>query len=104
MAYLVARRTREIGIRMALGATAGNVRRLIIGHGWRVTAIGIAIGLPLAILVSLALRSVFVDIGGLDWTIVAGSAGLLAATATVACLAPVRRAMRVQPVEAIRTE
>jgi predicted permease len=104
MAYLVARRTREIGIRMALGATAGNVRRLVIGHGWRVTAVGIAIGLPLAILVSFALRSVFVEIGGLHWTIVAGSAALLVASATVACLAPVRRAVRVQPVEAIRTE
>ena len=102
MAYLVARRTREIGIRMALGATAADVRRLVARQGLRLTGIGLAIGLPLALLVSQAFQSVFVDIGGADAIVIVIAVTLLATVATAACLVPVRRAVRVEPVRALR--
>jgi ABC-type antimicrobial peptide transport system permease subunit len=102
--YTVARRTREIGIRMALGASARDVMRLILGDGLLLTGIGLAIGLPLAVLVSIAFQSVFVDIGGIDVAVLVVATLVLASAATLASALPARRAMKVQPLVALQTD
>ncbi len=102
--YLVGQRTREIGIRMALGASSGDVMHLILADGLRLTALGIAVGLPLAVLVSLALRSVFVDVGGVDVVVLSIATATLAVAALAAGAIPARRASKVQPLTALRTE
>jgi len=103
-AYIVAERTREIGIRMALGATARDVLRLVIGDGLLLAVIGVGIGLPLAILLSLGLRSVFVDVGGIDYAVLIVATAVLAVTALAASAIPARRAAKVEPLTALRTE
>ena len=102
--YVVAQRTREIGIRMALGASSRDVLGLVLRDGFRLTALGIAMGVPLAMLVSLAFAQVFVDIGGLDAGVIATATLVLVAAATLASGVPARRATRVAPVTALRTE
>jgi predicted permease len=102
--YVVSQRTREIGIRLALGATRGDVMRLVLGEGVALTGAGIALGVPLAAVVSLAFTKVFVEIGGFDATIVGLAAAVLAASALAASALPARRATRVAPVTALRTE
>jgi len=102
--YVVSQRTREIGIRMALGASARDVLGLILRDGFRLTAVGIAIGVPLAMLVSLAFTQVFVDIGGLDAGVMAVATVVLVVAATIASGVPARRATKVQPLTALRAE
>jgi len=104
MSYLVTRRTREIGIRMALGADAGNLRRYVMGHGLRLAAIGLAIGLPAAFGLSRLLRRVLFTVGPADPVVFASVALLLAGIAVAACWSPARRATRVDPLEALRAE
>jgi predicted permease len=103
-AYLVAQRTREIGIRMALGAGARDIVRQVLGDGVRLTAVGVAFGLPLAILVSIGFRSVFVDVGGIDLVVLSGATATLSFAAIAASIIPARRAARVQPLAALRSE
>jgi predicted permease len=102
--YVVSQRTREIGIRMALGAAAGDVLRLVLRDGMYVTAAGLALGAPLAIIVSLAFTKVFVEIGGIDPLVIGGAAAVLASAATVASYLPARRAALVTPLKALRFE
>jgi putative ABC transport system permease protein len=102
--YVVAQRTREIGIRMALGATARDVLRLVLRDGLFLTGTGVALGLPLAIIVSLAFTKVFVEIGGFDALVVGSATAMLAAAAAVATLVPARRATKVQPLQALQEE
>jgi putative ABC transport system permease protein len=102
--YVVSQRTREIGIRMALGASARDVLGLILRDGFRLTLVGIAIGVPLAMLVSLAFTKVFVDIGGLDAGVIAVATVVLVVAATIASGVPARRATKVQPLTALRAE
>ena len=102
--YVVSQRTREIGIRMALGASPRDVFGLILGDGFRLTALGVAIGVPLAMLVSLAFTKVFVEIGGLDAGVIVVATIILTAAATFASGVPARRAIRVQPLSALRSE
>jgi hypothetical protein len=102
--FIVAQRTREIGIRMALGATPRDVLGLILREGMYLTVAGVAIGLPLAIFVSVGFTKVFVDIGGVDAALLAGATIVLAAVATIAGAAPARRASRVQPLSVLRSE
>ncbi len=102
--YTVEQRTREIGIRMALGATSRDVRRLMLREGALLTTAGIAIGLPLAFLVSLVFRSVFVEIGGLDWLVLTAATVTLTVAAMFAGAVPARRAAKVQPVTALRAD
>ena len=87
-AYTVALRTREFGIRMALGASPGRVLGLVLRDGAVLTAVGLALGLPLGLLVSLGLRSVFVDVGGIDLVVLAVSMLVLAVAATLAGAVP----------------
>lgn len=102
--YLVAQKTRETGIRMALGAGSREVVAQMMRDGLRLLLAGLALGLPLAIVVSLAFRSVFVDVGGFDAVVLAAATGVLAAAALAASAIPARRAARVEPLTALRAE
>jgi ABC-type antimicrobial peptide transport system permease subunit len=102
--YVVSQRTREIGIRMALGASRRDVLGLILRDGFRLTGIGVAIGVPLAVLVSVAFTAVFVEIGGLDATVIAVATIVLASAATIASGVPARRATKIEPLGALRAE
>lgn len=104
LSYLVSRRTPEFGLRMALGATPRDVWRLVARDGARLTGVAVAIGLPLAALVSIVFTKVFVEIGGFDPSTIAASAAVLAGAAMAASLLPGRRASRVAPMSALRAE
>ncbi len=100
--YDVARRTREIGIRSALGATRGGLLRLVVGESLRTVAGGVTVGVGLALLAAFALSRVLYGVQTLDPTVLVGLPLLLAAVAVVASLAPARRAAAVPPVSAMR--
>ena len=104
VAYGVAQRTREIGIRMALGATRGSVLRLVLGQGMRAVAIGLAFGVGGARLVSRLLIASLFGVSGNDLVSYGAACLVLAITATVASMIPARRASLVNPMEALRTE
>jgi predicted permease len=102
--YLVSLRTREIGIRMALGARPGDVLGMVLRDGLFLTGSGVALGLPLAVLVSIALTKVFVEVGGFDAAVVSIATTVLTSAALVASIVPARRATKVVPLRALRTE
>jgi putative ABC transport system permease protein len=104
VAYSVAQRTREIGVRMALGATRAAVLRLVLGQGIRAVGFGLAAGIGGALLLSRILRASLFGISGHDLTSYAVACLVLAATASLAALIPARRASQVNPMEALRTE
>jgi predicted permease len=103
-AYGVAQRTREIGIRLSLGATAGQMAWLVLGHGLRLVAIGAGIGLLLALVVGRLLARSRFGLPAFDPAALIGAAGLFAVICLIACLVPVRRATRISAVEALRSE
>jgi predicted permease len=102
--YVVARRTREIGIRVALGATPRNVVGLIVGDGIITTAVGLVIGLALSVAAGSAIRSMLFGYGGFDAPVIVGAILALGLAATVAAWLPARRATRVAPTLALRSE
>jgi putative ABC transport system permease protein len=103
MAYSVRERTQEIGVRMALGATASSVLRLVLGQALRLVSIGVATGLVAAGLLTRLLERLLYDVAPLDpWTF-AVTALVLLVVATVASYVPARRGMRMAPVDALRT-
>jgi predicted permease len=104
MAYVVSQRTREVGIRMALGAKRGDVLRMITIQGMKLAAIGIAIGFLLSLALSRVLSSVLIDVSVYDVTIFSVVPLLLGLVALVACLVPARRATKVDPLVALRYE
>jgi putative ABC transport system permease protein len=104
MAYVVSQRTSEIGLRMALGATSRKVFRLVLGDGLRLAAIGIVIGVTGSVGVGGWLKSLLFGVGSGDWPTMAATAVLLLAVAALACLVRARRAMRVDPMAALRAE
>jgi putative ABC transport system permease protein len=104
VAYGVAQRTREIGIRMALGATRGAVLRLVLEQGMRAVAFGLVAGIGGALIGSRLLSASLFGVGGNDLVSYGIACLLLAATAGVAALIPARRAAQVNPMEALRTE
>lgn len=103
-AHAVARRTREIGIRMALGAQRGHVLALVLRQGALQTTIGIAAGLVLALLAGQALSKMLYRVNPFDPLSLAAAAILLATATLLACYLPARRATRVDPIAALRTE
>jgi predicted permease len=102
--YAVSQRTREIGIRLALGAPVQNVMRMFVRHGLTLSGIGVACGLTAALALTRLMKPLLFEISPTDpLTYIAVSGGLILA-ATLACYLPARRATRVDPVEALRAE
>lgn len=104
MAYSVALRTQEIGIRMALGAQRQDVLRLVLGQGARIAFFGVAIGLAAAAALARLLSSLLFSVSARDPLTFAAVAVLLAAVALLACYVPARRALRIDPIIALRYE
>ncbi len=102
VSFAVARRTRELGVRMALGATRGNVLGLVLGHGVRLAALGVALGLFGALLTGRLLAGLLFEVSPADPLSLAAVAGLFLAVAVFACWVPARRASHVAVVEALR--
>ena len=104
MAYVVSQRTREVGIRMALGAQRRDVLRLMTMYGMSLAVIGVGIGLLLAFGLARALSSMLIGIGVYDVWIFLSVPVLLALVAAAACFFPARRATKVDPLVALRYE
>jgi putative ABC transport system permease protein len=104
MALIVTQRTRELGIRFALGASRGDVLRLVLGQGAVLVGIGLAAGLLGAFVVSRALTSVLYNVAPLDPAALISALLTLSLVALIACFVPARRASRVDPIEALRAE
>ena len=104
MAYSVAQRRQEIGIRIALGAQRRDVWRLIVGGGMKLTALGVVIGLAAAVALTRLLSSMLYGVKPFDGPTITAVGILLGWIALVACWLPARRAMRVDPVVALRCE
>jgi putative ABC transport system permease protein len=104
LAYVVSQRRREIAIRVALGACPGDVLRMMMGQGLRLIVIGLAIGLPAALASGRLLRNQLPGVSPNDPLTFAGVALLLCLIALVACWIPARRATKVDPMIALRSE
>jgi len=104
MAFAVSRRTREIGLRMALGAQGAEVRRLVLRAGAVQLGAGIVLGLGLAALLSRLLAASLYQVRPWDLEVYALAPAVLAVTGLLACLLPARRAARVDPMESLRAE
>jgi putative ABC transport system permease protein len=104
ISYSVAQRTREIGVRVALGAQRRDVLRLVLGRGLGLAGAGIALGLAGGLAVTRVISSLLFGVGARDPVTFAAVAALLAFVALLACLAPARRAMKVDPMVALRYE
>jgi len=104
MSYVVAGRTREIGLRMALGAQLRHVRQLILGQGMILAGIGLVVGLVIVFILARFLTSMLYGVSPTDPITFIAITFLLAAVALVACYLPSRRAARVNPMVALREE
>jgi putative ABC transport system permease protein len=104
LSYLVAQRTREIGIRVALGSTQIGILRLVLREGSKVVAIGLALGMIAAVSLQKAVANEIYGVRPFDLRVLLGVMGVLTAIALVACAVPARRAMRVDPIVALRYE
>jgi putative ABC transport system permease protein len=104
LAYTTLKRVREIGIRLALGARPAQIRTLVLSHGMQLLLIGSAIGLLAAFALSRALQSVLFEVQGIDPKVYLGGGALLLVSTFSASWIPARRASRVDPIVALRTE
>ena len=104
LAYLVTQRTREIGIRLALGAQQSDVLRLVMGHGSKLTVAGLLIGVTGALALTRFLKSMLFGVDAKDPATFVGVMAILAAVAMAACFIPALRAVRVEPMVALRDE
>ncbi len=104
LAYMVTQRSREVGIRMALGASRGDILNLILGKGMRLAGMGLAIGILIALSVTRMMRALLMDVSPTDLATIAGVCGLLITIAMLASFIPAHRASRIDPILAIRHE
>jgi ABC-type antimicrobial peptide transport system permease subunit len=104
LSYLVGQRTQEIGVRMALGAQRVHVLRMILGDGARMALVGIGIGLVAALVLTRFMESMLFGVKPTDPITFLGVSVLLCAIAMLACYVPAHRAMKVDPIEALRYE
>jgi putative ABC transport system permease protein len=102
LSYVVAERTREIGVRMALGAEAGQVLRMVVGQGARVVGLGVVIGLVIAYLGRQALGTMLFGVEPFDMVTFAAMSAAMLAVGMFASYMPARRASHVDPVESLR--
>ena len=102
ISYSVAQRTRELGVRIALGACPKDVMRLVLGEGARLILLGIAAGVVSALALTQLMRSLLFGIGPADPVTFLAVMGLLALVAGAACFIPARRAVRTNPIIALR--
>jgi ABC-type antimicrobial peptide transport system permease subunit len=102
--YAVSRRTREIGVRMALGATPGRVLAMILREGLQIAVAGVALGALLGLGLGRVLDSVFVEVVAFDPLTFTGAAGVVLGACMVAALLPARRATTVNPSVALRAD
>ena len=104
LSFAVAQQSRELGLRIALGASSGSVMRLVLGRGVLLTAIGITIGMALAWASTRVLQTLLYGVGALDPRTVASVVGFLGTTALAACYMPARRAARLDPIVVLREQ
>jgi predicted permease len=104
VSYAVARRTREIGVRIALGAQPADVLRLVVREGMWLTTVGSAIGLLMALGVGVVLSAALYGVTAMDGPVFAGATLLLLGVSALACYVPARRATRMDPLSALRCE
>jgi putative ABC transport system permease protein len=104
LAYAVGQRTQEIGLRMALGASPQNILRLVLGQGMRLASAGLAVGLAASLALTQVLNSMLYGVSANDPLTLSAAIVLLLTVSAIACCIPARRAMRVDPVVALRHE
>jgi predicted permease len=104
LAYAVTQRTREMGIRIAMGSKASDLFRMVVGQGARVVALGLLVGFAGTLALVRLIRSLLYGVAASDPLVVSMVAGLLAITGLAACLIPARRATRIDPVAALTSE
>jgi ABC-type antimicrobial peptide transport system permease subunit len=104
LAYLVAQRTREIGVRMALGASSGRVTQLVAGQGVRLVLIGLVIGFAMALAFARSLASLLFGVTPTDLPTLAAAFLVIGSVAALSIWLPARRAVRVNPLAALRQE
>jgi ABC-type antimicrobial peptide transport system permease subunit len=103
-AYMVARRTSEIGIRMALGAQRGSVIGMVLQSAMQPIGLGLMVGVPVALIGGHAIASQLFGVKGYDPLILTGAVGVLTAAAVLAAIIPARRAASIDPIRALRNE
>jgi len=104
MSYFVARRTSEIGIRMALGATRSSVVGIVMrGALWQIL-VGLVLGIPASLYAGYLMKTLLYGVSTYDWTALAGATAVLGLCATAAGFIPARRAASIEPMQALRTE
>jgi ABC-type antimicrobial peptide transport system permease subunit len=104
LAYSVEQRRREVGVRIAIGASPRRILRLVVGEGMRLTAFGLGIGVVLALALGRSLSALLFGVTATDLPVYLGVGALLLAVAAAASFAPARRAVGVDPVVALREE